>query len=68
MDTKRLELLLLAGCSCLITLLAQPIAGALASPTQASSLQAPMPTIGAYCRIDQSRLQKLAESEISNQS
>jgi hypothetical protein len=32
METKRLELLLLAGCSCLLTLLCQPIAQAVATP------------------------------------
>ncbi len=65
MDTKRLELLLLAGCSCLIALLAQPIASALTALPEAPSLQSSMPTSGAYCGIDRSRLKTLAESETS---
>jgi hypothetical protein len=52
MKTKRLELFLLAGCSCLITLLAQPIASAIASPPNLPNLQAPKPVAGAFCRIE----------------
>ncbi|MGG6266612.1 hypothetical protein ACQ4M3_24895 [Leptolyngbya sp. AN03gr2] len=59
MKTKRLELFLLAGCSCLITLLAQPIASAIAygnsvapaSPPTLPNLQAPKPAVGAFCSI-----------------
>ncbi|MBW4439726.1 MAG: hypothetical protein KME10_00545 [Plectolyngbya sp. WJT66-NPBG17] len=51
MNTKRLELFLLAGCSCLITLLAQPIASAIASPPIVPNLQAPKPVSGAFCAL-----------------
>ncbi|GAP98500.1 hypothetical protein NIES2104_50550 [Leptolyngbya sp. NIES-2104] len=51
MKTKRLELFLLAGCSCLITLLAQPITSAIASPPTLPNLQAPKPTTGAFCSL-----------------
>jgi hypothetical protein len=43
MDTRRLDLLLLAGCSCLLTLLYQPIAWAIA-----------VPQIGVYPNAEQS--------------
>lgn len=52
MSTKRLELFLLAGCSCLITLLAQPITGAMASPAKTANIQAPKPVTGAYCPVN----------------
>ncbi|MER3434776.1 MAG: hypothetical protein C4288_15475 [Leptolyngbya sp. ERB_1_1] len=51
MNTKRLELFLLAGCSCLITLLAQPITSAIASPPTIPNLQAPKPATGAFCAL-----------------
>ncbi|MBE9013082.1 hypothetical protein IQ250_23050 [Pseudanabaenaceae cyanobacterium LEGE 13415] len=51
MKTKRLELFLLAGCSCLITLLAQPIASAIASPPTLPNLQAPRAATGAFCPV-----------------
>ncbi|BAY57991.1 MULTISPECIES: hypothetical protein [Leptolyngbya] len=57
MKTKRLELFLLAGCSCLITLLTQPIASAIASPPTLPHLQAPRPVAGAFCGIKEKKLQ-----------
>ncbi|HTL89578.1 MAG TPA: hypothetical protein VL134_09270 [Leptolyngbya sp.] len=51
MNTKRLEMFLLAGCSCLITLLAQPIASSIASPPVIPSLQAPKPVTGTFCAL-----------------
>lgn len=61
MSTKRLELFLLAGCSCLITLLAQPIAGAVASPAKAPNLQAPKPVSGAYCPVNFKEMKERSE-------
>ncbi|MCU0551703.1 MAG: hypothetical protein MUC48_20365 [Leptolyngbya sp. Prado105] len=57
MKTKRLELFLLAGCSCLMTLLAQPIASAIAATPTLPNLQAPKPVAGAFCGIKSEDLQ-----------
>ncbi|PSB21700.1 hypothetical protein C7B65_03740 [Phormidesmis priestleyi ULC007] len=52
MQTKKLELLLLAGCSCLFTMLCQPIAQAVtASPTE-TVLQISAQLEGLYCRTN----------------
>ncbi|MBD2082635.1 hypothetical protein [Leptolyngbya sp. FACHB-17] len=51
MKTKRLELFLLASCSCLITLLVHPISSAIASPPVIPNLQAPKPVTGAFCAL-----------------
>ncbi|KAM3108845.1 hypothetical protein [Phormidesmis sp. 146-33] len=53
METKKLELLLLAGCSCLLTLLCQPIASAVTSSSPAPSpvVQSSVQLESAYCRV-----------------
>lgn len=54
MYTKRLDLLLLAGCSCLLTLLVQPIAQATPTPQiqQRAVSQTPTQLQGAFCPIE----------------
>ncbi|NDJ18363.1 hypothetical protein [Myxacorys almedinensis] len=54
METKRLELLLLAGCSCLLTLLCQPISHAVATPAARANLgvEASAQVHGTACPAD----------------
>ncbi|WP_068814560.1 hypothetical protein [Phormidesmis priestleyi] len=53
MQTKKLELLLLAGCSCLFTILCQPIAQAVTAPTGTETiLQISAQLEGLYCRTN----------------
>lgn len=52
MQTKKLELLLLAGCSCLFTLLCQPIAQAVTAAPTETVLQISAQLEGLYCRAN----------------
>jgi hypothetical protein len=53
MQTKKLELLLLAGCSCLFTILCQPIAQAVTAPTSTETiLQISAQLESLYCRTN----------------
>ncbi|NJR48293.1 MAG: hypothetical protein HC780_00820 [Leptolyngbyaceae cyanobacterium CSU_1_3] len=59
MQTKKLELLLLAGCSCLLTLLCQPIAAAVtaSSTTPSTVMQTSAHLESASCKSNfQSKL------------
>lgn len=60
MESKKLELFLLAGCSCLLTLLCQPIASAVTSSAMPTALQFPVQLEGAYCKVNfQDKLTKI---------
>jgi hypothetical protein len=63
MQTRHLDLLLLAGCSCLLTLLAQPIAQAATTPQiqLRTVVQTPTQVQGSFCPIELRQRPKLKD-------